>query len=110
MDKVKHKVCQGHIGVGRRQNEKCHHLTFNVVGTVAELQAEDVINGSAGVQRVGFPVVADEAVLPPQDQHGPVDEFQSEPFVLAWWVEEDGSRDEEASSGAASEGETSNMT
>lgn len=61
-----------------------------MVGPVAELQAEDVINGSAGVQRVGRPVVADEAVLPPQDQHGPVDEFQSEPFVLTWldggWV------------------------
>lgn len=61
--------------------------TFNVVGPVAELQAEYVINGPAGVQRVGCPVVADEAVLPPQDQHGPVDEFQSEPFVLPWWME-----------------------
>lgn len=58
-----------------------------MVGPVAELQAENVVDGSAGVQRVGFPVVADEAVLPPQDQHGPVEEFQSEPFVLTWWME-----------------------
>lgn len=53
-------------------------------------------------------MVADEAVLPPQDQHGPVDEFQSEPFVLAWWVEDDSSSDEDASSSAGSEGQTWN--
>lgn len=64
---------------------RAHNMTFNVVGAVAELQAKNVINWSAGVQRVGVPVVADESILPPQDQHGPVDQFQSEPLVLTWW-------------------------
>lgn len=85
---------------------KSKNVTFNVVGPVAELQAENVINGPAGIQCVGLPVVADEAVLPPQDQHGPVDEFQSEPFVLTWWMQEDSSGGEEASGSAASEGGT----
>lgn len=58
-------------------------LTFNVVGPITELQGENVIDGSAGVQRVGVPVVADESVLSSQDQHGPVDQFQSELLVLA---------------------------
>lgn len=57
-------------------------LTSNVVGPFAELKGENVIDRSAGIQRVGVPVVADEAVLPPQDQHGSVDQFQSEQLIL----------------------------
>lgn len=59
-------------------------LTFNVIGSAAVLQGEDVVDWSAGVQCVGVPVVADEAVVPSQDQHGPVDQFQSELLVLTW--------------------------
>lgn len=50
-----------------------HILTFNIVRPVVELQGEDVVDGSAGVQRVGVLVVADESIVPSQDQHGPVD-------------------------------------
>lgn len=59
-------------------------LTFNMVGPVTKLQGENVIDRSAGVQCVGVPVVADESVLSSQDQHGSVDQFQSELLVLTW--------------------------
>lgn len=58
-------------------------LTFNMIRPITELQGEDVIDRSAAVQRIGAPVVADEAVLSSQDQHGTVNQFQSELFVLA---------------------------
>lgn len=61
-----------------------HNLTFNVIGPVTELQGKNVIDWSAGVQRVGVPVVADESILPSQDQHGSVDQFQGEQFILTW--------------------------
>lgn len=56
--------------------------TFNVVGPITKLQSEDVIDGPVGVQRVGVPVVADESMLASQNQHGSVDQFQSEQFVV----------------------------
>lgn len=59
-------------------------LTFDVVGPAAELQSEDVVDGSAGVQRVGVLVVADESVLSSEDQHGSVDELQGELLVFTW--------------------------
>lgn len=58
--------------------------TFNVVGPITKLQSEDVIDGPVGVQRVGVPVVADESMLASQNQHGSVDQFQSEQFVVTW--------------------------
>lgn len=58
-------------------------LTFDVVGAVAEMQSEDVVDGAVGVQRVGALVVAHEAILPPEDQDGPVDELQQELLVLS---------------------------
>lgn len=57
-------------------------LTFNMVGPVTEQQGENVIDRSAGVECVGVPVMADEAVLSSQDQHGSVDQFQNELFIL----------------------------
>lgn len=68
--------------VGLVREARVYVPTFNVVGAVAELQAENVVNGSAGVQSVGVLVVADEAVLPSEDQRGPVDQFQTELLVL----------------------------
>lgn len=53
-----------------------------MVGPIAELQGENVIDRSAGIQRVGVFVVADETVLSSQYQHGPVDQFQGELLVL----------------------------
>lgn len=53
-----------------------------MVGPITELQGENVVDGSAGIQRVGVLVVADKTVLSSQDQHGPVDQFQSELLVL----------------------------
>lgn len=53
-----------------------------MVGAIIELQSEDVIDGSVGIQRVGVPVAADESMLPSQDQHGSVDQFHSEQFIL----------------------------
>lgn len=67
-------------------NQSClsgYILTFNMVGAITELQGENVIDRSAGVQCVGVLVVADESVVSSQDQHGSVDQFQSELFVLA---------------------------
>lgn len=58
-------------------------LTSDVVSPVAELQAEDVVDGPAAVQQVGVLVVTDEAVLSSQDQHRPVDQFQRQLLVLA---------------------------
>lgn len=59
-------------------------LTPDVVGAVVEEQPEDVVDGAVGVQGVGVLVVAHEAVLPAQDQHGPVDELHQEQFVITW--------------------------
>lgn len=55
-----------------------------MVGPITELQGENVIDGSAGIQCVGVLVVADEAVLSSQDQHRSVDQFQSELLILTW--------------------------
>lgn len=55
-----------------------------MVGPITELQSEDVIDGPVGVQRVGVPVVADESMLASQNQHGSVDQFQSEQFIVTW--------------------------
>lgn len=60
-----------------------HTLTFNVVRPIAKMQCENVVDRSAAVQCVRVLVVADESVLSSQDQHGSVDQFQSELFVLA---------------------------
>lgn len=57
-------------------------LTLYVVGAVAEDQREDVVDRPIGVQSVGVLVVADEAVLSAQDQHGPVNELHQEQFVI----------------------------
>lgn len=53
-----------------------------MVGPITEVQSEDVIVGPVGIQRVGVPVVADESMLASENQHGSVDEFQSEQFIL----------------------------
>lgn len=57
-------------------------LTLYVVGAVVEDQREDVVDRPIGVQSVGVLVVADEAVLSAQDQHGPVNELHQEQFVI----------------------------
>lgn len=57
-------------------------LTFNDVGAVIEDQGENVVDGSIGVQGVGALMVAHEAVLAAQDQHGPVDELHQEQLVI----------------------------
>lgn len=59
-------------------------LTFNMVGSIAELHSENVIDRSAGIQRVRVSVVADESILSSKDKHGSVDEFQSELFIIPW--------------------------
>lgn len=56
------------VGAEKEQglNQSCHSgytLTFNMVGPITELQGENVIDRSAGVQCVGVLVVADESVL-----------------------------------------------
>lgn len=53
-----------------------------MVGAITELQSKDVIDGSVGVQRVSVPVVADESMLPSQNQHGSVDQFQTQQIIL----------------------------
>lgn len=53
-----------------------------MIRPITELQVENVIDGSAGIQCVGVLVVADKTILSSEDQHGPVDQFQSELFVL----------------------------
>lgn len=53
-----------------------------MVGPITEVQSEDVIDGPVGIQRVGVPVVADESMLASQNQHGSVDQFHSEQFVV----------------------------
>lgn len=53
-----------------------------MVGPITELQAENVIDWSAGIQCVWVLVVADESILSSQNQHGAVDQFQRELFVL----------------------------
>lgn len=58
-----------------------------MVGPITEVQGENVIDWSAGVQCIGVPVVADESILPSQNQHGAVDQFQSELFVLTCQIE-----------------------
>lgn len=55
-----------------------------MVGPVAELQSEDVVDGPVGVQRVGVPVVADEPVLASENQHGSVDQLQGEQLIVTW--------------------------
>lgn len=56
--------------------------TSDLIGAVAEAHVEDVVDGAVGVEQVGAAVVADEAVLAPQHQHGPVDQLQGELLVL----------------------------
>lgn len=68
----------------KEAKKSAYKPTFNVVSPIAELQSEDVIDGPVGVQRVGVPVVADESMLASQNQHGSVDQFQSEQFIVTW--------------------------
>lgn len=58
--------------------------TFDVVGAVAELEGEDVIDRAVGVQSVGVFVVADVAVVSPQDQNRSVDELQDQLLILTY--------------------------
>lgn len=64
--------------------KRAYKRAFNVVGPIAEQQSEDVVDGPVGVQRVGVPVVADEPMLASQNQHGPVDQFQRQQFIVTW--------------------------
>lgn len=65
-----------------RVTTRAHTRTFDVVGPVAELKREDVVDGAVGVQGVGALVVADVSVVAPQDQNGSVDQLQHELLVL----------------------------
>lgn len=52
--------------------------TFDVVGTVIELQLEDIIAGAVGIQGARDLAAADEAMLPTEHNDGTVDELHEE--------------------------------
>jgi len=56
--------------------------TLDLVGAVAEADAENVVDGAVGIEQVGAAVGADEAVLAPQHQHRAVDQLQGELLIL----------------------------
>lgn len=58
-------------------------LTLDVVGSVVELQLEDVIGGAVGVQGAGHLPAPDEAVLAAEDDDGPVDQLHHKMLRLA---------------------------
>lgn len=58
--------------------------TFDVVGTVVELQLKDVVRGAVGVHRARHLPAADEAVLTSEDDDGPVDQLHEEVLRLSY--------------------------
>lgn len=75
----------GRLDCGQKDSildQNAYKLTFDVVGAITELQSKDVIDGSVGVQCVGVPMVADESMLPSQNQHGSVDQLQTQQIIL----------------------------
>lgn len=59
-------------------------LTLETVGPIAELQAKDIVRGSVGVQSPSDLPAADEAVLSPQHNDGPVDQLHQELLRLSY--------------------------
>lgn len=57
--------------------------TSDLIGSIPEAQVEDIVGGAVGVQLVGSPAVANEAIQAAQHQDGAVDEFEDEQLVFA---------------------------
>lgn len=60
---------------------------METVGPVAELQAKDIVRGSVRVQSPSDLPAADEAVLAPQHDDGPVDQLHQELLSLSYMRE-----------------------
>lgn len=57
---------------------------METVGAITELQAKDIVRGSVGVQSPGDLPAADEAVLSPQHNDGPVDQLHQELLRISY--------------------------
>lgn len=57
--------------------------TSDLIGAIPEAQVEDIVGGAVGVELVGSPAVADEAIQAAQHQDGAVDEFEDEQLIFA---------------------------